>query len=185
MISVFVSRATPFNEMQRYFLSRVTKYFRSRGMEPRTIGDTDYGKDPMGHIRGVMMDCNGLLGIGLRRFHVIQGVDRPEAQATELLHVIGPVKDQWTTSPYLHLETAIAYHIGLPMLILVEKGVITEGALESGVIFMYPPTIDLTNPATIDDFLNSERWRQLVNTWEGEVREVVANKGRPPRLYQR
>ena len=185
MISVFVSRATPFNEMQRYFLSAVTKYFRSRGMEPRTIGDTDYGKDPMGHIRGVMMDCNGLLGIGLRRFHVAHGVDRPDAQATEFLHVIGAVEDQWTTSPYLHLETAIAFHIGLPMLMLVEKGVIMEGALESGVIFMYPPTMDLTSPATIDDFLNSERWRQLVNTWEGEVREVVANKGRPPRLYQR
>lgn len=185
MISVFVSRATPFNEMQLYFLESLRSYLRTRGLEPRTIGDTDYGQDPMAHIRGVMMDCNGLLGIGLRRFHVIEGVDRPDAEATELLHVIGAVKDRWTTSPYVHLETAIAYHVGLPMLMLVEKGVIMEGALESGVIFMYPPSIDLTTRETIDDFLSSERWRQLVNTWEGEVREVVANKGRPPRLYQR
>lgn len=139
----------------------------------------------MAHIRGVMMDCNGLLGLGLRRFLVVNGIDRHNAEASELLHVIGTVEDRWTTSPYLHLETAIAYHLGLPMLMLVEKDVIMEGALESGVIFMYPPTVDLTSPATIKEFLTSERWRQLVNTWEGEVREVVANKGRPPRLYQR
>jgi hypothetical protein len=185
MISVFVSRATPFNEMQRYFLVELKKYLKSRGLEPHTIGDTDYGKVPMEHIRGVMMDCNGLLGIGLRRFHVIRGVDRPKAVASDLLHVIGTVKDQWTTSPYVHLETAIAYHVGLPMLMLVETGVMMEGALESGVMFMYPPSIDLTSRETIDEFLSSEQWRQLVNTWEGEVREVVANKGRPPRLYQR
>jgi hypothetical protein len=94
MISIFISRATPFNEMQHYFLSAVTRYLRSRGLEPRTIGDTDYGKDPMAHIRGVMMDCNGLIGIDIRRFHVIRGVDRPGAEASELLHVNGAVKDQ-------------------------------------------------------------------------------------------
>jgi hypothetical protein len=71
------------------------------------------------------------------------------------------------------------------MLMLVQKGVIMEGALESGVMFMYPPVIDLDSQGIIDEFLESERWRQLVNTWEGEVREVVAIKGRPPRLYQR
>lgn len=184
-INIFLSRPTPYNDMQKLFLAKVTHHLKCRGLAPRTIGDTDYGREPMPHIRAVMTDCNGLLGLALRRFKVIKGVDRPDAVADQFLHVRADANLTWLTTPYIHLESAIAFHIGLPILLLVEKDVVKEGALEAGIMGVHPPEVDLASERCMDDFLASQQWQQLVNTWEGEVREVVYSKGRPPRLYQR
>jgi len=50
---------------------------------------------------------------------------------------------------------------------------------------MYPPRFDLRNARTRNAFFDSKEWHQLMDTWEGEVREVVHNKGQPPKLYHR
>ncbi len=186
-ISVFLSRPTPHQSRQTKFLNRVKQHLAERGLEPRTIGDTDYGLQPMHQIRGVMMDCNGFIGLAFRRFLVIEGIDRPASddRATTGGHNLGAIANRWLTTPYVHLEAAAAYQIGLPIVLFVEDGVIQEGALESGVLSMYPPTFDLDDTDIEKTFFGSGKWRQLINTWEGQVREVVHNKGRPPQLYQR
>jgi len=187
-ISVFLSRPTPHQNRQTRFLERVKQHLKDRGLEPRTIGDTDYGVQPMHQIRGVMMDCNGFIGLAFRRFLVIEGIDRPapdDHADGKPERTVGTIANRWLTSPYLHLEAAAAYQIGLPIVLFVEDGVIQEGALESGVLAMYPPTFSLEDPDIENRFFGSRRWQQLINTWEGQVREVVHNKGRPPQLYQR
>lgn len=185
-ISVFLSRPTPHQARQDQFLDRVKSHLSARGLEPRTIGETDYGTQPMQHIRSVMMDCNGFIGLAFRRFLVVEGVDRPEpdSKSTTPRHNLGSLRNRWLTTPYVHLEAAVAYQIGLPIILFVEEGVVQEGALESGVLVMYPPTFSLADD--IDkQFFGSRRWQQIINTWEGQVREVVHNKGQPPRLYNR
>lgn len=186
-ISVFLSRPTPHQERQNKFLQRVKQHMLDRGLQPRTIGDTDYGLQPMHQIRGVMMDCNGFIGVAFRRFLVVEGIDRPGSDQAigKKSASSSSVVNRWLTTPYLHLEAAAAYQIGLPIVLFVEEGVVQEGALESGVLVMYPPTFDLDDPDIEKSFFASGRWQQLVNTWEGQVREVVHNKGRPPQLYQR
>lgn len=190
-ISIFLSRATPHEEGQQAFLKQAIDYLCDRGLSPRTIGDTDYGREPMPHIRSVMMDCNGLLGIAFRRFHVLEGEDRPDISPHLLSddptiaarQRMGRISDRWLTTSYLHLEAAIAYSLGLPILLIVEKGVMEDGALESGVLQMYPQVFSTASAEDRELFFVSEKWRQLINSWEGEVREVSRNKGRPPRLY--
>jgi hypothetical protein len=59
------------------------------------------------------------------------------------------------TTPYVHLEAAIAFQLGLPILLFVEKGVILEGALESGV--MYPPVFETETQVQRNTFLQSPR----------------------------
>ena len=56
------------------------------------------------------------------------------------------LKDVWLTSPWSQIEPAMAYQIGLPVLILREKGVIDEGILERGVLGLYMPQFDLDEP---------------------------------------
>lgn len=182
-INVFLSRPTPHEEGQKLLLNRIVRRLERRGLTARTIGDTDYGREPMPHIRSVMMDCNGLLGIGFRRFHIASGSDRPQSITDSHSH--GDIENRWLTSPYIHLEAAIAFQIGLPVLLFAEEGVIQEGALESGVMIMYPPTFDSRTAQSRRRFLESLQWRQLIDTWEGEVQEVVHAKGQPPRLFHR
>lgn len=186
-ISVFLSRPTPHEEGQQVFLKKVQQHLRQRGLVPRTIGYTDYGQHPMPHIRSVMMDCNGLIGVAFRRFEIRKGVDRPKNVVTDNQYAKGDERmdGQWLTTPYLHLEAAIAFALGLPILLFVEEGVRLEGALENGVVSTYPMFFDSTDEEKRKRFFASDQWRQLVDTWEGEVREVVHTKGQPPRLYHR
>ena len=71
--------------------------------------------------------------------------------------------------------------IGLPVLILREKGVVAEGILERGVLGLHMPEFNLDKP--IDDYLASLEWNEMLGRWEGFVRAVVETKGNPPRLY--
>jgi len=54
--------------------------------------------------------------------------------------------------------------------------------LEKGIIGLYMPEFDL---AVLDDehYLKSDEWAGISGQWEQHVRNVVASKGKPPKLY--
>ena len=58
---------------------------------------------------------------------------------------------------------------------------IAEGILEKGVLGVYMPEFDLN--CNLDDYFKSKEWIQIIQKWEGYVRKVVDNKGKPPMLY--
>jgi hypothetical protein len=43
--SIFLSYPQPFNAAQTHFIEQLTHYLLSRGLEPRTLGVTDYDMD--------------------------------------------------------------------------------------------------------------------------------------------
>ena len=179
-ISIFLSYPTPHLKRQQEFIDRVISYLKQRGFQPRTLGVTDYDmEEPLVAIRRLMMESNGLLTIAFRRTLIEKGearsgTDIPGAETRD-------VSGSWITSPYCHIEPAMAFQVGLPILIFREKGVIADGILERGVTGTYLPEFDLDKP--IDDYLNDYEWNQIIGKWEGHVRKVVENKGRPPRLF--
>ena len=178
-ISVFLSYPKPYLQMQKDFIEAISKYLLSRGLEPRTLGVTDYDmEEPLTAIRRLMLESNGLLTIAFRRGYIEKGIGRPSSDIDESNY---DLSGQWITSAYCQIEPAMAFQLGLPILILRERGVIAEGILEKGVTGTYLPEFDLKNQA--DTYLNSREWRQLIGKWEGFVRRVVENKGCPPRLY--
>lgn len=75
----------------------------------------------------------------------------------------------------------MAYQVGLPVLIIREKGVIADGVLEKGVIGTYMPEFDLDKPTS--NYLTSKEWEQIIHKWEGYVSQVIEHKGNPPKLY--
>lgn len=186
-IPVFLSRAQPHTMPQARFLKSLCKHLRSRGLEPRTVGDTDFGLNGLDAVRGLLRQCNGIISVAFRRAVVREGADRPDADQ-RLGDAVREVSliDTWLTTPWCHMEAAMAYQIGLPVLLVVEEGVRQDGALENGVLGQYPPQFDLAGGDRDLDAVfagNLEKWRQLAGTWEGQVREVVHNRARPPALY--
>lgn len=185
-IPVFLSRAEPYRHSQQVFLARLCKHLVQRGLEPHTVGDTDFGLNGMSAIRGLLLQSNGLLSVAFRRMIVNDGQDRPAPTLPLASNQKVPLdQPTWLTTPWCHMETAMAYQIGLPILLLVEKGVRLEGVLEGGVLGQYPPTFDLApEPTSLDaSFESTEKWRQLLGTWEGQVREVLRNRTRPAPLF--
>lgn len=185
---VFLSRAEPYRRGQREFLLLLRRHLAERGFDPRTVGETDFDMSGMSAIRGLLMQSHGLLSVAFRRMVVHDGEDRPdpdpdiELRSSQRVPMQSPT---WLTTPWCHMETAMAYQMGLPILLLVEDGVRLEGVLEGGVLGQYPPTFDVQRKArTLDDFFeNTEKWHQLSATWEGHVREVLRHRTSPHPLF--
>ena len=179
-ISVFLSYPKPHMLQQQEFIDRATTYLKGRGFSPRTLGVTDYDMDtPLTAIRRLMLESNGLITVAFRRLYIQDATLRKNADlpgATEIA-----LTGNWLTSPYCHIEPAMAYQIGLPTLIIREKGVIDDGILERGVVGAYMPEFDLSS--SLDDYFNSHAWNDIIGKWEGYVRAVVKSKGSPPKLF--
>lgn len=177
--SIFLSYPKPYLKRQEEFIGKVTQYLQERELQPRTLGVTDYDMDaPLTAIRRLMLESNGLVTIAFRRSLIKQGTGKPASDIGEGEY---DLSNKWLTSPYCQIEPAMAFQLGLPVLILREKGVIEEGILEKGVLGVYMPEFDLS--CDLNDYFKSKEWMQIIHKWESYVRTVVENKGKPPILY--
>lgn len=145
-----------------------------------TLGVTEHSvHSPLKAIRRLMLESNGVLTVGLRRMRIDQATVRPDAdlpgaQPTSL-------NGRFATSPWCHIEPAMAYQVGLPILVLREQGVLEDGLMEPSSLGQYLPGIDLNGD--IEGYLRSAEWRAVAGQWEGYVRAVADRKGNPPHLF--
>jgi hypothetical protein len=179
-ISVFLSYPKPCFGRQKVFVERISKHLSERGFSPRTLGVTEYDMDaPLTAIRRLMLESNGLITIAFKRTFVEKGTARLRTDIDTLKQE--PIDGKWLTTPWAHIEPAMAYQLGLPVLILREKDVLADGILERGTVGLYMPEFDLEG--TVEDYLQAAEWKGVIGKWEGYVRSVVDRKGRPPELF--
>lgn len=179
-ISVFLSYPKPCADGQQKFIDRVCTYLDDRGFAPRTLGVTDYDMDaPLKAIRRLMLESNGLITIAFRRMHIEKGTGNYRTNITGIQPY--SLDDCWMTSPWAHIEPAMAYQIGLPILLLREEGVIEDGILQRGVVGTYMPQFNASS--SLDSYFASPEWNDLIWKWESRVRSVVDKKGNPPELF--
>jgi hypothetical protein len=74
----------------------------------------------------------------------------------------------------------MGFQLGLPVLVFREDGVLADGVLEQGVMASYMPEISLKVNAK--RFLASSEWKQLINRFEADVRELRKREGIPRHL---
>lgn len=179
-IPVFVSVPSPHTEEQLLFIEQLNNMLRERDLEPRTLGVSDYDLDaPLRAIRRLMMESYGVIGIAFKRTLIKKGVYKAHAN----INGIAPkqIEEKWITSPFCQIEPAMAFQMGLPIILLREKDVIDDGIFEKGVLGLYLPEFDLSDP--INNYLDSEEWKQMFGKWERQVKSVYEKKGEPPKLY--
>ncbi len=177
--SIFLSYPKPYLKRQEEFIKKLTFYLKQVGLQPRTLGVTDYDMNaPLRAIRKLMLESNGLITIAFRRSLIKIGTSKPNSDLGEKEEKL---LNRWMTSPYCQIEPAMAFQLGLPVLVFREKGVVEEGILEKGVLGIYVPEFDLD--CDLDDYFTSEEWKEIIQKWVGYVRRVVEEKGKPPILY--
>ena len=176
--SVFLSYPKPFLKEQEKFIQKVQSYLRSQNLAPRTLGVTDYSTSaPYTAIRSLMLKCNGLATFGFRRTLITDGISMPRTTVEKLESK--PLTNIWLSTPWPHIETAMAYQLGLPILVFREKDVLDDGILQKGVVGIYMPEFDVAD----NKYFDSLEWKEIMNQWVHNVRTVVAKKGNPPQLY--
>lgn len=179
-IQVFLSYPRPFLKKQEEFINKIKEHLEERGFCPRTLGVTDYDMDaPLVGIRKLMLRSNALLTIAFRRAYIEKGIGKPKSDIDDMNQY--DISDKWITSPYCHIEPAMAFQIGLPVLVFREKGVIDDGILEKGVLGTYMPEFDLSKP--IDKYFSGNEWKQLISKWESMAREVFEKRKEKSKLY--
>src|SRR5262245_18706251 len=179
-IPVFLSYPKPCFGAQKQFISRVREHLEQRDFGPRTLGVTDYDMDaPLKAIRRLLLESNGLITVAFRRTFIHSGTANYRTNIDNLEPYT--LNDQWFTSPWAHIEPAMAYQLGLPILLLREQGVIEEGLFAKGGVGTYMPVFDANG--SLEEYFTSPEWNGLIWKWEGQVRSVVDKKGNPPQLF--
>jgi hypothetical protein len=177
-INIFLSFPTPHLVSQKAYIDKVETYVRDQGLNPCTMGTSNYDMDaPLAGIRRLMIGCCGLLAVAFRRSFA----ENLEVRRDADLYGVSPAQlfRVWLTSPYSQIEPAMAYQLGLPILILREKGVVAEGVLERGVTGLYCPEFDCLAEGPFERL----EAKAVLDQWTGRVRTTYENRGAAPKLY--
>jgi hypothetical protein len=179
-ISIFLSYPRPCFRRQEEFLVAMRAYIKQLDLAPRTLGVNEYDTNtPLTAIRRMMNESNGLLTIAFRRTLIKEGATRSGTDITGQEE--GSLNGVWLTSPWAQIEAAMAFQLGLPILILREKGVHADGILEKGIVGLYMPEFDLDQP--VSNYFDSPEWKQIITQWCHQARTVLMQKGQPPIRY--
>ncbi len=176
-IPVFVSCSKAYLQRQEAFLVEVERALVEACLRPMTLGRSEYSIDaPLEAIRRLMTGSFGLITLAFRRSYVEVGTDRPMSDLGE------PEVDRsktWLSSPYCQIEPAMAYQLGIPVLIWREDGVSAEGLLDRGAVGLSMPAFDLDTPPNLSDRM----WRQPFQEWIDRVRSTHRKIAAAPRLW--
>lgn len=126
-LDVFVSVGGIANDEQEVFVRAVEDRLRSEGLIPHTVGRNTFSSDaPLKTVTELLDKCAGAVVIALERSFFQLGVDRRGGQKESQLSNV-KLPTVWN-----HIEAAMAYSRGLPLLVIVETGLKSEGLLERG-----------------------------------------------------
>ena len=136
MIDIFLSRPTWVGDRFKEGLDNFLRFLKSHGLNPRTIGTSDYPSDsPLDEVILLMEKCSGAIILGYPQITVMQGMLKDKKLENEML-----LSTEWN-----HIETGLAYARNLPILLIhhlnIKRGVFDRGAVNK---FLYET--DLSNP---------------------------------------
>ena len=121
--SIFLSRPTWVAPDFATGLDAFIRLLKSHGLEPRTLGTTDYpSKAPLDEVIDLMSECHGAIILGLPQIAISAGTVKDRAVTNLNLGT------EWN-----HIEAALAYESKLPLLLVhhhnVSRGIFDRGTL--------------------------------------------------------
>jgi hypothetical protein len=163
-LDVFVSVGGTSNYEQEGFVRAVEDRLRSEGLVPHTAGRNTFSSDaPLKTVTELLNSCAGAVVIALERSFFPSGIDkRGGPKESQLSNVRLP-------TPWNHIEAAMAYSRGLPLLVVVEKGLKSEGLLEHGYDW-YVQWIEAVPSA-----LTTSEFNGVLASWKSKMESKKAN----------
>jgi len=155
-MKIFLSVGRTSTQSQEDFVRAIEGHLKANGFIPQTVGRTYFSSlQPLKTIDTLMRECCGTVIIAFERLYLAEATERRgSAQQCAVNNVKLPTV--WN-----QIEATIAYMVGHPLLVLVERGIKSEGLLEKGydwyVQWVELDTAVLTNPEFVGVF---EDWKK-------------------------
>src|ERR1700682_5210130 len=114
---IFVSMGTPYSDRYLQFRDELETFLRNRCKVERGImGKSAYPDgSPLEKVRDVMRDCHGVIVVAYERKYLQSGVEKRGGKAPITL------QDRAYTTPWNHIESAMAFSLGLPLYVICEN----------------------------------------------------------------
>ena len=168
---IFISMGTPYTEDFERFRDALETFLRDQcDADPRIIGKNEYPDgNPLSKIKSVMSSCHGVIVVAYERKFVQSGLEKRSSNHTTEL------SDKSYTTPWNHIESAMAFSLDLPLYILCQKGLSEEGLIETKLDW-FVQYIDI-HP----DCLQKP---EVVQSLTGWINNRVLPKSKSPRLFR-
>jgi hypothetical protein len=126
-MKIFLSVGRASSQAQEDFVRAIEGYLQANGFIPQTVGRTYFSSlQPLQTVDTLMRECCGTIIVAFERVFLVEAIERRgSAQQTALNDVKLPTV--WN-----QIEAAMAYMRGHPLLVIVERGIKSEGLLEKG-----------------------------------------------------
>jgi hypothetical protein len=168
-VKVFISVGRTSTPAQEEFVSAVEKYMLSDGVEPLALGRNYWSsQQPLKAIDELMHQCSGAAIIAFERLRIVQAIDRRGSDAE------AHIADVALPTVWNQVEAAMAYARGLPLLVLVQEELRTEGLLETGYDW-YVKRMPLDAAAVSD-----REFCGIFKDWRSRVERFHTGRTPPP-----
>jgi hypothetical protein len=170
MTHIFLSRPTWVPHEFSAGLAAFVLFLKSIGLNPRTLGSTDYPhQSPLDEVIRIMGDCEAAVILGYPQIEIASGKLKDKPLNCPIL-----LGTEWN-----HIEAALAYSKSLPLLVIHHQGV-TRGIFDRGTLNSFVHEIDLTAPAwCLDEGTNG-----AVQSWKSRIGQASKSKLSPEQLIR-
>lgn len=162
-IEIFISKGGDESTLQRAFVDALIDALKTAGIKSRIMFENEWSHEqPLKVIKKTISECDGLLVIAYTRSEFEKGKELRSNVEKDLNNIKLPTT--WT-----HIEGAIAYAYELPMWIIAENGLKSEGLIEKGYDWnVYWSNLDI-------DEVKSDKFRGYLQSWKSAIEEKKSN----------
>ncbi len=150
------------------FLLTLEDALRQRAMEPvRVVMDEYDRRDPVGKIVATLQRCDACLCVGLERSHAYLLCEREGGEKSrETMH-------SFYSSGWLNLEAGAAFALGLPVLVMCESRIVSDGVFDRDWNSSAPYVIE-GSPLSVEDPAVQRCLARLVTTLAERANAITA-----------
>lgn len=163
-IEIFISKGGDESTAQRAFVDAVIDALKTAGIKSRIMYENEWSHEqPLKVIKKTISECDGLLVIAYTRSEFEMGKELRCDKEQELSNIKLPTT--WN-----HIEGAIAYTYELPIWIIAESGLKSEGLIEKGYDWnVYWSSLDVEE-------VKSDKFRGYLQSWKSAMEETKLSK---------
>ena len=162
MKEVFISRPNWIPDEFENGIENFYNLLKTMNLNPRTIGQSDFPNEtPLNEVINLMTKCCGTIVLGIPQIEI----DRGKIKGTEINNKI-ILGTEWN-----HIEAALAYSIGHPLLIIHHKNM-SRGIFDRGACNSFVYEIDMhTNSWAISNEISG-----VISNWKSKLNEPLKSK---------